>query len=208
MNVNPARGEVGVPVYGIETPLVARPTFEALAKVQGQLGSLYDLALRLEGDEWRTSDLMVVLHECCAATGCDLEDLSERLVQKGLAALRPLAAELVAAAWYTGDGAAAKRAESKTIEPGDLVDLLRFVTVATVWGQSTAEAWGLTPAEWWGIADVHAESAEAAERSRGGRRGNRLPTPEEAASLREELAEIQKKEAAQAAQTAEGDPAP
>lgn len=104
--VNPARGEVGLVVDGVERPM--RLTLGGLAELEERLkaGSLVALAERFESGQVATGDLIALLGAGLRGAGAGLDDEALARAEIGGGALGALRAgiALMARSFGTGGG--------------------------------------------------------------------------------------------------------
>lgn len=89
MSVNRARGEAELVLDGRQLRL--RPTFDALVRAEGELGSLFDLVDRATAGQIRLEEMVALFWHCLDQQGHDLDRaaLGEAVVAGGLAKATP-----------------------------------------------------------------------------------------------------------------------
>lgn len=87
---NPARGEAAITVGG--DTLVLRPSFEALAAAEEEVGSLFALAERAAEGRLKLGEIAALFFHCVVERpeGCTRERIGEAVVEQGLASAAPV----------------------------------------------------------------------------------------------------------------------
>ena len=92
---NPARGEASLLVGGEQ--LVLRPSFEALAAAEEEIGPLFGLVERAAEGGLRLSEMTALFWHCAAAPGeaINRERVGAAIVEAGLANVTPILKSLL-----------------------------------------------------------------------------------------------------------------
>ena len=94
MTANPLRGEASIIIQG--RPHLLRPTFDALARAEEELGPLFALVERAGSGQLRLSEIATLFWHCLVPpAGPTREQVGEAVLEAGLAeAAKPLRALL------------------------------------------------------------------------------------------------------------------
>lgn len=90
MSANPVRGEAELCVGG--TPLVLRPSFEALVAAEGELGSLFALVERAAEGRLMLGEVAALFWHCVRERpdGLTREQIGAAIAEVGLAKVAPV----------------------------------------------------------------------------------------------------------------------
>lgn len=86
---NPIRGEVSLSLG--ERKFRLRPTFEALVRIEQEVGSLFAVVERTTSFQVTLKDVVTVLWSCAVAGGADVEmsEMGELIAENGISAATP-----------------------------------------------------------------------------------------------------------------------
>ncbi|MDB5685364.1 MAG: hypothetical protein JWM75_3062 [Sphingomonas bacterium] len=85
--MNPARGEAAIDLRGARITL--RPSFEALAAAEEELGPLFGLVERAAQGGLRLSELVALFWHCAAPNGLSRDEFADAIAAAGLARATP-----------------------------------------------------------------------------------------------------------------------
>lgn len=190
---NPRRGERLIWLAPGEAR-VARPTFDALATIEGEFGDLLDVAAIL-GDPLRvTLEVLGGAVEAWLAAGAADSPTRARIIECAvhgrMQSMLADAQALLGAYFDTG--------APREVPPAEEAERTRSLpwrdyvgTAVALWGLAPEAAWGMTVPEWWAAADAHA-------RVHGGRSDG--PTPQLSLAKARELAALNRADVREAMQ--------